>query len=339
MKYIGLDVHSTHINCAVINERGTLIHRDCFKTSLKNLINLSENLKHPLSIVFEEGELADWLYQELLPYFDKIVVANPIENRLIYGSDQKCDQLDPFKLATLLRGGFIHPVHHTWDHQRSQFKQLIFAYHDMAKQVTRIKNKIKAYYRKQGVIIQTSSVYHPAKRSLFLKMCRHTEILKHYYHFLDQFQKQKDLFERTLKHEARKYPIIGRFLKIPGVGIVTASTFFTIVDDPHRFDRKQQLWSYAHLGKASHQSGDKIIIKKQKKGNRLLKGVTITAVNCALRQKPNTFNKLFTHMVIIQHKDTRIAKRILERKLLTTMWTMWLKNQPYRPVVLSLGVS
>jgi len=331
MKYIGLDVHSTHINCAVINEQGTLINRDCFKTSLKNLINLSENLKHPLSIVYEEGELADWLYQGLLPYFEKIVVADPIENRLIWGSDQKRDPLDPFKLATLLRGGFINPVHHTWDHQRSQFKQQVFAYHDMAKQVTRTKNKIKAYYRKQGVIIKTVSVYHPDKRSIFIKRCRHPEILEKYYQFLDLFQKQKDQFERTLKKEARRYPIIRRFLKIPGVGIVTASTVFAIIDDPYRFSRKQQLWSYAHLGKATHQSGNISITKRQRKGNRMLKYVIKIATGDAVRQKTNEFTQAYIFMVNIKHKESALAYRILARKMLTIMWTMWKNNQSYQP--------
>ncbi len=79
---------------------------------------------------------------------------------------------------------------------------------------------------------------------LISSTCRHPEIIEKYYQFLDLFQQEKDRFERTLKKEARCYPIIGRFLKIPGVGIVTATTFFTIIDDPHRFDHKQKLWSY-----------------------------------------------------------------------------------------------
>jgi len=329
MKYIGLDVHSDHINCAVIDEQGNLIYHDCFNTSLKNLINLSEKLKHPLSLVYEEGELADWLYQGLRSSFEEIVVADPIENRLIYGGDQKSDPIDPLKLATLLRGGFINPVHHTWDHHRSQFKQLVFAYHDMAKQVTRTKNKIKAYYRKQGIIIKTDSVYHPDKRTLFIKESHHPEIIEKYYQFLDLFQQEKNRFERTLKKESRHYPIIRRFLKIPGVGIVTATTFFTIIDDPHRFARKQQLWSYAHLGKSVHQSGNYEVTRRQRKGNRLLKYVIKIAAGDAVRQKTNEFTRAYIRMVNIQQKEPKLAYRIIARKLATIMWTMWKKNQSY----------
>lgn len=331
MKYIGLDVHSDHINCVVIDEQGNMIHHDCFNTSLKNLINLSEKLKHPLSLVFEEGELADWLYQGVYHHFEKITIADPIENRLIYGGDQKNDPIDPLKLATLLRGGFIHPVHHTLDHHRSQFKQMVFAYHDMAHQVTRIKNKLKAYYRKQGIIIKSDAPYNLKNRSHFLEQCRHPEIIQKYYQFLDQFQHEKDRFEQILKKESHQYPIIRRFLKIPGVGIVTATTFFTIIDDPHRFDRKQQLWSYAHLGKAVHQSGNFEVTKHQRKGNRLLKYVIKIAAGDAVRQKTNEFTKAYIRMVNIQHKEPKMAYRIIARKLATTMWTMWKNNQPYIP--------
>jgi transposase len=208
---------------------------------------------------------------------------------------------------------------------------LVFAYHDMARQVTRIKNKLKAYYRKQGIIIKTDSVYHPDQRPKFLKQSQHPEIIEKYYHFLDLFQHEKDHFEKSLNKESRRYPIIRRFLKIPGVGIVTATTFFTIVDDPHRFDRKQQLWSYAHLGKSVHQSGNFEVTKHQRKGNRLLKYVIKIAAGDAVRQKTNEFTQAYIRMVNFQHKEPKLAYRILARKLATIMWTMWKYNQSYIP--------
>ena len=120
-------------------------------------------------------------------------------------------------------------------------------------------------------------------------------------------------------------------MKIPGVGIVTATTFFTIVDNPHRFSRKQQLWSYAHLGKAVHQSGSYEVTKRQRKGNRLLKYVIKIAAGDAARQKVNEFTRAYIRMVNIQHKEPKLAYRILARKLATIMWTMWKRNQPYIP--------
>ena len=111
MNYMGIDVHSGSCEFAVINESGNVLEQSSFQTSLENLIEVAEKVKKPLNIVFEEGELAGWLYRGLLGYADDIVVADPVHNRLIYGSDQKSDKLDPVKLANLLRGGFINRVH------------------------------------------------------------------------------------------------------------------------------------------------------------------------------------------------------------------------------------
>ncbi|MCH8012124.1 MAG: hypothetical protein IIA61_09295 [Candidatus Marinimicrobia bacterium] len=77
-------------------------------------------------------------------YVDQVVVADRWHNRLIYGADQKYDLLDASKLVHLLRGQFIHPVHHTHDPEREEFKNLVLTYHDVTKQLTRFKNKLKA---------------------------------------------------------------------------------------------------------------------------------------------------------------------------------------------------
>ena len=136
---------------------------------LENIISLSELFKPPIKIVFEEGELANWIYQGTYQHFEEVIICDPMENKQIYQSQKKTDKIDALKLAQLLRGKFIKPVHHTKDQNRVNFKQLVYAYHDMTKQVTRTKNKIKAHYRKQAVIIKTTSVYHPNKRNEFLQ--------------------------------------------------------------------------------------------------------------------------------------------------------------------------
>ena len=63
----------------------------------------------------------------------------------------------------------------------------------------------------------------------------------------------------------------------------------------------------------------------------MLKYVIKIAAGDAVRQKANEFTRAYINMVNIQHKESRLAHRILARKLLTIMWTMWKKNQSYRP--------
>ncbi len=331
MKYIGLDVHSTHINYAVINDAGILIKENSFKTSLENLISLSELFKPPIKIVFEEGELANWIYQGIDYYFQEVIICDPMENKQIYQSQKKTDKIDALKLAHLLRSKFIKPVYHTKDQNRVNFKQLVYAYHDMTKQVTRTKNKIKAHFRKQGVIIKTTSVYHSTNRNEYLQQCSHPNLIIDYYEQLDFFTTQKENYRKQISKNNKSNPVVQNFMKIPGIGDITASTFFCIMDIPERFHHVQQVWNYAHLGKAIYESANTQRNKKLKKGNRLLKGVLLQSVQSALRQHTNYFHQAFVYMTEIEHKEKKLAKRIIARKLIATMWSMWLKNTTYKP--------
>jgi hypothetical protein len=70
-----------------------------------------EAVPRPRKLVIEEGPLADWLYRNLSPRVDEIIVCDPHRNALISKDGDKSDALDWRKLAALHRGGFTKAVH------------------------------------------------------------------------------------------------------------------------------------------------------------------------------------------------------------------------------------
>jgi len=58
----------------------------------------------------------------------------------------------------LARGGYIKAVYHPVNKKR-RFKELIFAYHDTIKSQIRIKNKLKARFRTEGIPCSGTTVY------------------------------------------------------------------------------------------------------------------------------------------------------------------------------------
>lgn len=286
MNYLGLDVSSTTIESAAFNEQGQMILHDTVPTSMKNVLEMIKKVKPPLAVVFEEGELADWLYRGLVHQVDQVVVADPFHNHLVYGTDHKDDLIDAEKLAMLLRGGFIKEVYHTLDVRRADFKNLVLAYHDGADQVTRAKNKLKAQYRRQGIMVKTKRVYDPDCREEFLGQVRNRKVVTLYHESVEEAVQQHKILKKMLAHGSRRFPQIRRFKRVPGVGPVTATTFFAIIDDPHRFSTKQQVWSYSHLGRAIHASAGKVENRRQKRGNRLLKRVAMEASLAARQAGP-----------------------------------------------------
>ena len=109
-KYIGLDVHQATIVVAVTDSSGKLIMESILETEAATILQFFAGLRGTLSVTFEEGTWSVWLYDLLNPHVDKLVVCNPRKNALLKDGN-KSDRIDARKLAELLRGNQLKPVH------------------------------------------------------------------------------------------------------------------------------------------------------------------------------------------------------------------------------------
>jgi hypothetical protein len=110
-KYIGLDVHQATIVVAVMDSTGKLVMESILETKAATILQFFAGLRGTLSVTFEEGTWAAWLYDLLKPHVDKLVVCNPRKNALLKDGN-KSDRIDARKLAELLRGNQLKPVYH-----------------------------------------------------------------------------------------------------------------------------------------------------------------------------------------------------------------------------------
>ena len=110
-KYIGLDVHQATISVAVLDSKGKLIMESILETKATTILEFLAGLRGTLSVTFEEGTWAAWLYDVLKPHVDNLVVCNPRKNALLKDGN-KSDRIDAHKLADRLRLDDLKPVYH-----------------------------------------------------------------------------------------------------------------------------------------------------------------------------------------------------------------------------------
>ncbi len=158
MNYIGMDTHITNLDFAVVNEAGRLTQAKSIATSARGLIEFVKQVPAPRTIYMEEGTLAAWALETCFQHREKLVITDPKENHWIGSSGQRNDPLDAFKLAQLARGGYIKEIHHPLG-ERRRFRELMQAYHDTVRMATRLKNKIKAKFRQNGISCSGDTVY------------------------------------------------------------------------------------------------------------------------------------------------------------------------------------
>src|SRR5216683_1723482 len=61
-KYIGLDVHQATISVAVLDSTGKLVMESILETKAATILEFFAGLRGTLSVTFEEGTWAAWLY-------------------------------------------------------------------------------------------------------------------------------------------------------------------------------------------------------------------------------------------------------------------------------------
>jgi len=103
-KYIGLDVHQATISVAVRDSKGKVVMESILETKASTILEFFAGLRGTVSVTFEEGTWAAWLYDLLKPYVARVVVCNPRKNALLKHGN-KNDRIDARKLANLLRLG------------------------------------------------------------------------------------------------------------------------------------------------------------------------------------------------------------------------------------------
>src|SRR5881394_2385402 len=211
-KYIGLDVHQATISVAVLDSRGKLVMESIVETKAATILDFLAGLRGTLSVTFEEGTWAAWLYELLKPHVDKLVVCNPRKNALLKDGN-KSDRIDARKLAELLRLDNLKPVYHGETGVRT-LRELARSYLTIVKDLTRVMNRLKALYRSWAIPCAGRDVYYTRHRAEWLGKIREAGVRRRaeqLYQQLDMLQHLRQQTRGELLAESRKHTITVRF--------------------------------------------------------------------------------------------------------------------------------
>src|SRR5579864_4457132 len=261
-KYIGMDVHTATISVAVRDAAGKLIMESILETKASTILEFIHGLRGDVYVTLEEGTWAAWLYDLLRPYVTNIVVCDPRRNALLK-EGSKSDRIDARKLAELLRSNLLRPVYHGEKGLRT-VKELARAYLTISKDLTRVMNRVKALYRSWGIGCAGQQVYAPRHRSEWLNKIGETGVRRRaefFYQQLDALRVLHKTVRRDLLAESRKHGATKLLREIPSIGAIRAALLLALIQTPHRFRTKRQLWTYSGLaidtrGSAQHRFVD-----------------------------------------------------------------------------------
>ena len=215
-------------------------------------------------MTFEEGTCEAWLHDLLKPHVANVLVCDPRKNALLK-SGNKNDRIDARKLADLSAAGFsVQCITESYGVRALQ--ELTRSYLALNRDVTRVMNRLKAIYRSWAIPCAGQRVYAPRYRSEFLGKITEVAVRRRaeiYYQQLDGLRSMRQQVRRDLLAESGKHGATKLLRQIPSIGSIRAALLIALMQTPHRFRTKRQLWAYSGLALKTSASGEYRFVEGQ----------------------------------------------------------------------------
>jgi hypothetical protein len=340
-RYLGVDVHAASCTFAVLNAKGKLTRRDVVETNGGALIRYLQGISGNLNLCLEEGEWAQWLTEILRPHVKELIVL-----RGEWRPGSKNDSIDAQELADRLRTGRIESPVFKNSGRLTDLRELARTYGMVTRDVARVKNRLKSFFRSRGVTCTGTAVYSApgrAKRAEQLSPSTRASI-DLLGRELDHLIALKKEAEQAMLRESSRHPISRILETAPGLGPVRVAQLLPIVVTPHRFRTKRQFWAYCGFGVVTRSSADWIqesgqwIRRRvdQTRGlnfnhNRQLKAIFKGAATTVIAHMgPNSLQTGYDRLCAEGTKPN-LAKLTIARKIAAMVLAMWKAEEKYDP--------
>lgn len=324
VKHIGLDAHSSTCTFNVTDEVGRELDNTTIETNGRLLVNYIRGIEGVKKLTFEECELSNWLYEILRPEVEELIVCNPVANKDY--KKIKTDKMDARKLSKLLRGGFLTSVYHDGS-EREQFRSLLSGYQDLVEEGTRLKNRYKSLFRKDGKKIEGKALYNDESFLEGLERSDFRFVGTQVYHLLEKLEESRAKYLKEILNRSRRFKEIKYLKTIPGIGPIQAAKIVAQVIDPKRFINKYKYFSYCGLVRHKRISDGRKYGSEKIWGNRILKCVYKMAAHSALKGDSG-LSEYYDSLRLkgISHDN---AYNAVCRKIAAISLSVWRKSEKY----------
>jgi len=335
MHYVGIDHHRQYSHITILDEKGEMVRSGRvanFRRELEKFLKGTGKIK----AVIEAGRSSYTMVDVLDDMGIETSVAHPKDVKAIAKAKVKTDERDSYKLAHLLRTGYIPEVYKRSRENRSSQRVLRQRAFYVGKQ-TSVKNRLRALLAQQGeeIRVEVARVedLFTAKGMKVLagldlpeREAKMVEaLLKTYRHLQDRICETNALVDELYE----KMPYARLIRSVPGFGVFLSVLVAVEIEDLKRFEDVSKLHGYAGVIPSTHSSGErswhgKII----KEGNRWLRWAAVEAVWPALRAD---FDLRCYYDRMKRRKGANSAKVATARRLLTIIYRMLKEKRPYIP--------
>jgi transposase len=324
--YLGIDTHTRYSQVAVVDDDGNL--QDEIRLPNDRLDELAEQYAGGEAAIEASGHYRP-VYEMLDEHLD-VTLVNPSQNRIIADATVKTDRIDAKRLAHMLRADMLAESYVPSDEIR-ELRDLVRTRKSLVEERTAEKNRVRAVLKRTDNAYD-SELFGPTGREFLEELSLSTAdrtIVEAHLSVIDEYNAQIDRLEDLIEQKVLESPAAQRLLSIPGVGQSTAALIVAEIGEIERFDRHEELVSYAGLDPMVHQSGETEVQGSiSKEGSAPLRWALVQCAHVSVSYDDYLGN-FYTRLK--QRKNHQIAIVATARKLLVSIFYMLKRQETYDP--------
>jgi transposase len=332
MRSVGLDLGVRHIAYCEVAD-GKVVDR-CTVRSLSQLASRIGPDTPPARVAFEacrEGwhvhdKLAEWGHE---PH---MLDTTRVRQIGVGQHSRKNDPIDAEAIGRAVDAGRLPEAHVLSPERRALRAQLSVRWalvETRAQYVTTIRGLARA----AGVLLPTC-----APENFIAKVEKATldegtrNLIAPLVALLRALEPELARVEQTLSSVAQADPVLNLCATVPGVGLIVAATFVSVIDEAKRFKNAHAVGAYLGLVPSESTTGGpnkRRLGSITKQGNRMARAMLVQAAWAILRSRDDDdpLKRWAQHLANTRGK--RIAVVALARKLAGVLWAMWRDGTVY----------
>ena len=330
--YLGIDLHLKRTYMVLMDAKGEIINKG--RISNQEISEyLQEKVPQETYAVLEATRNWPFMYDLLNEHVGKVDLVHAKGVRAIANAAVKTDQIDASTLAHLARMNYI-PKAYAASKEMRDLRQLLRHREWMVNQRSKAKNRIHAVLAAYNLISPFTDLFGVAGREYLHEVMGEElrssaqQVVEDHLAMIDHLTERIHALEKNISLNEKQNHIVNILRSMPGVGRLIALTILAEVGDIRRFHSPKALCNWAGLTPRVHNS-DAVVQHGHitKEGSRYLRTAMVRVATVSCRVSPKWYR---VHEHLAQRCGRRAARVAMARRLLTVIYYMWKRDQPYQ---------
>lgn len=334
MRSVALDLGAKKIAYCEVADGQVLARR-----TVQRLSSLSDELgpdTPPARVAVEACREAWHVRDELIRWGHEVLLVDTTRvGKLGIGHHgRKTDRVDAEVLARAVESGHI-PLAHVLSPERRELRMQLGVRRALVETRSQYVTTIRGLLRAKGQRLAACNPDVFVTRFREAKFDEESQALcASLLTLLVALEPELTKTEQTIQALAGREAMTLFLMTAPGVGLIVASMFVSVVDDAKRFKTAHQLESYLGLVPSEDSSGGKRRLGGiSKQGNPYMRALLVQSAWCILRLRGTSDPIKVWADALAERRGKRIAVVAIARRLAGVLWAMWRDGTVYDPKV------